>query len=369
MFGNFYRGKRVLVTGHTGFKGSWLGLWLKHLGASVHGLGLAAPTTPSLYESVRASSFNRETECDVRDLSKLQSSFEHAAPEVIFHLAAQPLVRQSYADPVETFTVNALGTLHVLEAVRRLELPCAIVVVTTDKCYENRSWEFAYRENDPLGGHDVYSTSKAAAEILVDGWRKSFFGPNPKLGPVASARAGNVIGGGDYAPERIVPDCIRALLEQRAISIRHPAATRPWQHAFDCLSGYLWLGARLAQLGKTSPAASAFNFGPGPHANLPVSALVQEILGHWPGEWHHTPDPNAPHEAAKLNLAIDKAAALLGWHPVWEFAEAVQHTVAWYRQRHLAQDADMTSFSLAQIQAYTQAAQRKGLAWASPQCS
>lgn len=364
MFSDFYRGRRVLVTGHSGFKGGWLSLWLKHLGASVWGLALPPDTQPNFHELICQTVFANQVECDVRDLPKLTSAVAAAAPEVVFHLAAQPLVLRSYTEPAETFAVNALGTLNLLEALRRLQLRCAIIVVTSDKCYANQGWEFGYRENDPLGGHDIYSTSKAAAELIVDGWRRSFFQPDAKLGNVASVRAGNVIGGGDYASSRIVPDCIRALLAQRPIEVRNPRATRAWQHVLDCLSGYLWLGARLAQADKASPLASAFNFGPGPRAHLAVARLVQEILRYWPGQWKHTPLANSPHEAERLNLSIEKATTLLDWLPVWDIEETVRQTVAWYRYRHLKRATDLVHFSIGQIEEYADAARKKGLSWA-----
>jgi CDP-glucose 4,6-dehydratase len=351
------------VTGHTGFKAGWLGLWLKHLGASVWGIGLEPPSHPNLYEVVGKAAFDNASSCDVRRLDDLKQAMMKAAPDVVFHMAALSLVRESYRAPTATFETNCLGTMNVLEAVRQLELPCAVVVVTSDKCYQNRSWEYGYRENDPLGGHDVYSASKAGAEIVVDAWRQSFFAVNPKLGPVASARGGNVIGGGDYAQDRIVPDCIRALLAGQPIPVRNPGATRPWQHVLDCLSGYLWLGACLAKAPKDSPLASAFNFGPGVQANLPVSALVDEILKTWPGRWQDHSDPKAPHEAQKLNLAIDKAAALLGWMPTWQVADAIQQTVSWYHQRHVLKHADMVGFTLAQIDNYAAASRKRGVAW------
>jgi len=363
MFLGFYQGKRVLVTGHTGFKGGWLALWLKHLGAVVWGVSLPPPTHPNFHETIQSETFTGEIECDIKCLEPLVSAVRQIRPEIVFHLAAQPLVRRSYAEPVETFTTNALGTAHLLEAVRRSELNCAVIVITSDKCYENREWEFAYRENDPLGGHDVYSMSKAATELVAQAWNKSFFRPNPKLGPVATARAGNVIGGGDYAEDRIVPDCVRALIAGKPILVRNPSAVRPWQHVLECLSGYLWLGARLAQEPKTSRLAGAFNFGPEPSARQPVRRLVEQVLATWPGTWVDGSDPSNPHEATLLSLSIEKAGALLGWHPVWDFPQAIQQTVVWYHQRHLLKNKSMLEFSRQQIEEYVQAAQRLELPW------
>ena len=282
----------------------------------------------------------------------------------MFHLAAQPLVRLSYAEPLETFHTNAVGTANLLEAIRLAELGCTVIVITSDKCYENREWEFAYRENDPMGGHDIYSMTKGVAELLCAAWNRSFFIPNPKLGPMATVRAGNVIGGGDYAADRIVPDCVRALQAGRAIQVRNPAAIRPWQHVLECLGGYLWLGARLTVAGKTSSLAGGFNFGPGPAARHPVREVVEEILKHWPGQWIDGSDPTQPHEARLLTLSINKAAALLGWWPAWDFAEAIRQTMTCYRARHEGGDPDMIQFSVAQIETYVEAARRQGLAWA-----
>jgi CDP-glucose 4,6-dehydratase len=366
MFLGFYHGKRILVTGHTGFKGAWLSLWLNKLGAKVWGVSLPPPTQPNLHELIQSQVFAGEITCDIRDAEALAAAVKKVQPDVVFHLAAQAIVRRSYAEPLETFQTNALGTANVLEAVRQAGLPCVVLVVTSDKCYENREWEFAYREIDPLGGHDVYSMSKGAAELVASAWRRSFFLPNPKLGPVATARAGNVIGGGDYAPDRIVPDCVRALIEKRPILVRNPAAVRPWQHVLECLSGYLWLAARLSREPRTSPLAGAFNFGPDPAARQPVRRLVEEFLRHWPGEWVDGSQPDAPHEATFLGLSIDKAAALLGWRPGWDFCEAVQRTVAWYHERHVGHSRDLLGFSLAQIEDYAAAARRRGLPWAQP---
>jgi CDP-glucose 4,6-dehydratase len=363
MFSRHYQGRRVLVTGHTGFKGSWLSLWLKSLGAQVHGLSLPPPTHPNFHEIIQPHAFTGETECDIRHQEPLAAAVKKIAPEMIFHLAAQPIVRRSYAEPLETFHTNAVGTANLLESVRRAELPCPVIVITSDKCYENREQDYAYAETDPLGGHDVYSMSKAATELVAQSWNKSFFIPNPKLGPVATVRAGNVIGGGDYAPDRIVPDCIRALCKSQPILIRNPAAVRPWQHVLECLSGYLWLGARLAREGKNSPVAGSFNFGPDAAAQQPVQTLVEAVLRDWPGEWKDTSDPHQPHEAKLLTLSIKKAADLLDWHPVWNFSEAVSHTVHWYRARHDLKIADMLEFSLSQIEDYVAAARRNNSAW------
>jgi len=363
MFSGFYQGKRVLITGHTGFKGGWLSMWLKSLGAQVHGISLPPPTHPNFHEIIRDHAFVSETMCDIRNLESLAAAVQRIAPEMIFHLAAQPLVRQSYSEPLDTFNVNAVGTAHLLESVRRAQLPAPVIVITSDKCYENREQDYAYTETDPLGGHDVYSMSKAATELVAQSWNKSFFIPNPKLGPVVTVRAGNVIGGGDYAADRIVPDCIRALRESRPILVRNPAAVRPWQHVLECIGGYLWLGARLAREGKQSPVAGPFNFGPDAAAQQPVCKLVEAILRDWPGQWQDASDPRHPHEAKLLSLSILKAAALLGWHPVWSFSEAVSHTVSWYRARHDLKHPDMLGFSQSQINDYAGAARRQNSPW------
>ncbi len=365
MFDGFYQGKRVLVTGHTGFKSGWLCLWLKLLQARVWGLSLPPPTQPNHYEVIRPLVFAGEVQGDVRNLDLVTATLKEVQPEIVFHLAAQPLVRRSYTEPMETFQTNALGTANLLEGVRRLGLPCTMIIITSDKCYENREWEFAYRENDPLGEHDVYSMSKGVAELICRAWNKSFFLTDPRLGPVATVRAGNVIGGGDYAAYRIVPDSVRALIEKRPILVRNPHAVRPWQHVLECLSGYLWLGARLSAEGKHSVFASPFNFGPGPTARHTVGDLVQEFLKHWPGQWKDVSDPGQPHEATLLALAIDKACALLGWRPVWTFQETVRHTAAWYMARHASGHPDLAAFGLGQIRAYVESARRQGLPWAT----
>jgi CDP-glucose 4,6-dehydratase len=363
MFAGQYQNRRVFVTGHTGFKGAWLSLWLKKLGAHVTGFSHAAPTNPNLHAIIQPGTFEREIIGDIRDPAALTAAIKEAQPEIVFHLAAQPLVRLSYTEPLATLDTNVMGTAHLLEAVRLAAVNCVTVCVTSDKCYENREWEFAYRENDPMGGHDIYSMSKGAAELVVASWKRSFFQPNPALGPVVTVRAGNVIGGGDYALDRIVPDCVRALQEGKAIFVRNPVAVRPWQHVLECLSGYLWLAARLLKEGKTSRLASPFNFGPEPSSRQPVRRLVEEILRSWPGEWTDGSTPGNVHEAMLLSLSIEKAGAWLGWYPTWSFEETVRRTVVWYHECHALKNADMLKFTGAQIDDYAAAAAAKNLSW------
>lgn len=363
MFAGYYTNRRVLVTGHTGFKGAWLSLWLAKLGAKVTGLSLPAPTNPNLHATIQPGTFVREITLDIRDAKALAAAVKEVQPEIIFHLAAQPIVRLSYTEPLSTLDTNVNGTAHLLEAVRLAGINCVTVCVTSDKCYENREWEFAYRENDPMGGHDIYSMSKGAAELVVAAWNRSFFLPNPALGPVVTVRAGNVIGGGDYAADRIVPDSIRALQAGQSILVRNPVAVRPWQHVLECLSGYLWLGARLAKEGKTSRIASPFNFGPEPSARQPVRRLVEEVLRHWPGQWTDGSKPGSVHEATLLSLSIEKAGAWLQWYPAWNFEEAVKRTIVWYHEAHARKNPDMQKFSSTQIDDYTAAARDKNLSW------
>ena len=363
MFNGYYTNRRVLVTGHTGFKGAWLALWLKKLGARVTGLALPAPTNPNLHAIIQAGTFEREIICDIRDARSVAAAVKEVQPEIIFHLAAQSIVRLSYTEPLSTLDTNINGTAHVLEAVRLAAINCVTVCVTSDKCYENREWEFAYRENDPLGGHDIYSMSKGAAELVVAAWNRSFFLPNPALGAVVTVRAGNVIGGGDYAADRIVPDCIRALQDDTSILVRNPEAVRPWQHVLECLSGYLWLGAQLAKEGKTSRLASPFNFGPDASSRQPVRRLVEEVLRHWKGQWTDGSTLGSVHEATMLSLSIEKAGAWLGWYPNWTFEETIQRTIAWYYECHVRKNADMLQFTSAQIDDYAAAARAKSIRW------
>ncbi len=363
VFSSYYKNRRVLVTGHSGFKGSWLALWLKRLGADVSGLALPPPTHPNLHEITSAEALAKETICDVRQRDKVAAAVSALRPEIVFHLAAQPLVRQSYTDPLETLDTNVMGTANVLEGIRQAKLACTTVCITSDKCYENREWDFAYREIDPMGGHDVYSMSKGAMELTVSSWNRSFFLPDPNLGHLVTVRAGNVIGGGDYAADRIIPDIVRALIAHQPVLVRNPKAVRPWQHVLECLSGYLWLGARLADEAKGSPLATPFNFGPEPAARQTVGRLIEEVLKHWPGEWVDGSQPGSVHEAKLLTLSIEKAGAMLNWSPTWTFSQTIEHTVAWYRERHVAQSPDMLRFTNQQLDQYLASARANGAQW------
>jgi CDP-glucose 4,6-dehydratase len=356
-----YAGKRVLLTGHTGFKGGWLALWLADLGAEVTGYALAPDAMPSLYLAAGVERALRSVIADVRDLPRLRAVVDEAKPDYVFHLAAQPLVRLSYELPVETIATNVVGTAHVLEAVRQAGRPCAVVVVTSDKCYENREWIYGYREDEAMGGHDVYSMSKGAAELVVASYRRSFFHPS-RLGrhgvAVASARAGNVVGGGDWAKDRIVPDAVNALAEGRAIPVRNPSGVRPWQHVLEPLGGYLLLGARLAGVGTDAPErfCEAWNFGPRIEDARPVRDVVEALVAAWgSGSWDDRHDPAAPHEAGLLRLSIDKAQARLGWTPRWRFDETFRRTVEWYRAFHAgASRDDLAALCRSQTKAYTE---------------
>jgi len=337
-----YRGARVLVTGHTGFKGSWLTLWLDHLGAEVTGYALRADTTPSMFDALDVASACRTEYADVRDFECLANAIDDADPDFIFHMAAQPLVRRSYAQPLETIRTNVLGTANVLEAVRQRERPCAVVVVTSDKCYE--SADHPHRETDPMGGHDVYSMSKGAAELVVSSYRRSF-GLR-----VASARAGNVIGGGDWAEDRIVPDFVRAVAEGEELLVRNPGAVRPWQHVLEPLSGYLLLGARIQ---RGDDVCDAWNFGPEAENECTVAELVSGLRRHCrrSPKTAATPPQSKVHEAVTLRLSIDKAKQQLGWRPRWNLAETVARTVEWYCAFY-ERPATVRELTLAQIGEY-----------------
>jgi CDP-glucose 4,6-dehydratase len=323
-----FGGKRVLVTGHTGFKGAWLSLWLEKLGANVTGVGLAPHTKPSLFDLARLSTRIDDRRCDIRHRDALAQIVAEVKPEFVFHLAAQALVRASYESPVETLATNVLGTAHLLESVRTHAPQANVVVVTSDKCYENREWVWPYREVDPLGGHDPYSASKACAEIIAASWRRSF---SNEGGPrIATARAGNVIGGGDWSADRIMPDCVRALARGEPIVVRNPAAIRPWQHVLEPLSGYLLLAAKLHE----SPTfAEAWNFGPDDEDTRTVEELVETVVTAWGdgASWCAKKKAGGPHEASALTLSSTKAKHELGWRPTWRFDRAVCTTIGWYK--------------------------------------
>jgi CDP-glucose 4,6-dehydratase len=325
-FSSIYQGKKVLVTGHTGFKGSWLTLWLSELGAEITGISLPPETEPNHWSLLGLSC--NDMRLDIRAIQPLLDAIDASQPEIVFHLAAQPLVRRSYRDPLETWSTNVLGTANILEACRQTPSVRAIVVVTTDKCYENREWVWGYRETDALGGHDPYSGSKAAAELVATSYRKSFF--NNDKGPMlATARAGNVIGGGDWSEDRLIPDFVRAVSSNTSLEIRSPNATRPWQHVLESLSGYLLLGQKLLEQGNRF--AEPWNFGPDPEGNRTVSEVLDQFRQSWNNaQWHAAPQ-NHLHEANLLYLDSTKAQKNLGWHPVWDFETTLVTTADWYR--------------------------------------
>ncbi len=348
---DFWAGRRVLVTGHTGFKGAWLGLWLGELGAHVAGYARDVPTDPSLYALAGVGDGLEHVEGDVRDAERVAETVRRVAPEVVFHLAAQPFVRRSFREPVETYATNVMGTVHLLEAVRgAADTVRVVVVVTSDKCYENREWVWGYREPEPMGGRDPYSNSKGCAELVTAAYRASFFG-EPGATRIASARAGNVIGGGDWGEDRLIPDIARAALAGEAIRIRNPESVRPWQHVLNPLSGYLRLAERLWD----DPGhAGGWNFGPPDADARPVRWIVERVGAAWgePLRWEIDPGPH-PHEASWLKLDSSLARARLGWAPRWELAEGLDRTVEWYR-RHGAGE-DMREATLAQIRAFAAA--------------
>jgi len=353
----FWKGKRVFVTGHTGFKGAWLCVWLKQLGADLTGYSLP-PLTPGVFADCGVENGMRSIFGDIRDFEKLRAALVDAQPDVVFHLAAQALVRRSYKDPLETYSTNVMGTAHVLESVRMAGSVRAVVSVTTDKCYENNEWVWGYRECDPLGGRDPYSSSKAAAELVTSAYRDSYF-PVARYAEhrtaIATARAGNVIGGGDWAEDRLIPDIIRALLAGQPVQIRNPHAVRPWQHVLDPLAGYILLAERLFCGG--SAFASAWNFGPSLQDARPVSWIVERILSQWEGNagWI-AQEGNHPHEAKYLKLDCAKAFGELGWHPRWRLDEAIDSLVEWYRAKQ--ESKNMNELTIRQIDAYSRAADR-----------
>lgn len=337
---SFWCGRKVLITGHTGFKGSWLALWLNHLGSHVTGLALEPEASHNLFDELGLSSLIQSHNIiNLLDRQRMKDVIDTCQPEIVFHLAAQPLVDRSYREPLETWNVNVLGSVTLLECLKSLKSRCAVIMVTTDKVYENRECDFGYRESDRLGGSDPYSASKAAAELAISSWRRSYCGKlshQTDLLLIASARSGNVIGGGDWAENRIVPDAIRALSQSKPIYIRNPLSTRPWQHVIEPLYGYMRLAEELFLPSGADhleeELCSPFNFGPQLGSTKTVKDLIDEILLHWPGEWLHTPRVGSFHEATKLRLQTDKANVLLGWRQQWSFSKTVKRTVTWYRK-------------------------------------
>ncbi|MCX7095097.1 MAG: CDP-glucose 4,6-dehydratase [Methylobacter sp.] len=356
LFDNQYRDRSVLLTGHTGFKGSWLALWLQEMGAMVHGIALDPCTMPNHWDRLALDMSDRRV--DIRFADAVLAELSEAQPEIVFHLAAQPLVRRSYRDPVGTWASNVMGTVNLLEACRKTPSVRAIIVVTSDKCYQNKELSSGYRENDALGGHDPYSASKAGAEIVAASYRSSFFGAQG--GPLmATARAGNVIGGGDWSEDRLIPDLVRALANRTELEVRSPHATRPWQHVLESLSGYLLLGQKLLQ--GQNAFAQAWNFGPPPEGNRCVADLLDGLVLHWPELRWHVADIIQPHEANLLYLDSSKARRELGWLPVWTFEQTLAVTADWYRQFYASQQL----YTRSQLADYVLAARNAGLEWAA----
>lgn len=349
---DFWCGKKVFLTGHTGFKGSWLSLWLQQLGVELTGYALSPPTNPSLFQTAHVGDGIRSIIADIRDASALAQAMQEAKPDVVIHMAAQALVRHSYIAPVETYATNVMGTVHLLEAVRHCDTVRAVVNVTSDKCYENREWHWGYRENEPMGGYDPYSSSKGCAELVTAAYRNSYFNlahPSERGVAIASARAGNVIGGGDWAQDRLIPDIVRAIDKGQPVNIRSPHAIRPWQHVLEPLSGYLALAEKLYVNGQAF--AESWNFGPADEDARPVQWLVEEFVRQWGGGacWHLDENPQ-PHEAHYLKLDCSKAKSQLGWRPRWDLAETIASIVVWHKV--CRQQEDMKSFCFRQIEAY-----------------
>ncbi|MBU2489560.1 MAG: CDP-glucose 4,6-dehydratase [Proteobacteria bacterium] len=351
---DFWKGRRVLITGHSGFKGAWLSLWLSDAGAEVTGYALAPPTMPSLFEDAGIAGRVRSIMGDIRDLPLLLEVFSETRPEVVIHMAAQSLVRASYDTPVETYAVNVLGTVHILEAARQTPGVRAVVAVTSDKCYENREWCWGYREGEPMGGADPYSSSKGCAELATAAYRRSFFTPGPPW--VASVRAGNVIGGGDWAADRLVPDIARAFLSGLPVPIRNPRAIRPWQHVLEPLSGYLAVAEEL--FADSADCARAFNFGPDEKDAVSVGELADRMAALWEGaSWENRQEPGAPHEAHYLKLDSSLARDRLSWFRRLNLTDALAWTCDWYRARDRGED--MGAYSLSQIREYQSLPERR----------
>ena len=360
MFGNFYKNKKILVTGNTGFKGSWLSAWLLMLGAKVCGFSKDIPTNPSNFKILKINNKIKHFVGDVRDLNKLKKVFKNFKPEIVFHLAAQPLVRKSYKDPLHTFETNVLGTINVLECIKDCSFVKSGIIITSDKAYRNQEWIWGYRENDLLGGEDPYSASKGCAELVINSYCNSYF----KNGPyVASARAGNVIGGGDWAEDRIVPDAVKAWIKNKPVVIRQPESTRPWQHVLEPLSGYLLLGKLLFKQGKNFNG-QAYNFGPSNMDDHSVKDVLNCINKYWVNSgWKIKKNHSTAKESVLLKLNCDKALNMLGWHSSFSFEETMKMTASWYKSYYGDKNIDMLNFSFDQIKIYEKKAKKLGLLW------
>lgn len=365
MLFDIYRNKSVLITGNTGFKGSWLTIWLRSLGANVTGFSSDVPTVPSNYDVCDLDVISKTKFADVRELESLKSIIEETQPDYIFHLAAQSLVKRSYENPVDTFTINAIGSANILEASKALNKPVSIVMITSDKAYDNVEWKWGYRENDVLGGKDPYSASKGMAELAIRSYFISFMNKKDCKQKIGITRAGNVIGGGDWALDRIIPDCVKSWSHNEVVEIRNPEATRPWQHVLEPLSGYLTLGVQLGS--KDSLNGEAYNFGPASDQNYSVSELINEMKKHWTNvSWLNATNNRDIHtEAGLLKLNCDKALFDLKWSPALNFEETVKFTVDWYRVFYGERDTDMYDFCVRQIKEYTKIACEKKIWWAT----
>jgi len=346
----FWRGKSVFLTGHTGFKGAWLSLWLTSLGANVSGLALPAPTEPNLFTTLKLNSIMNAVEGDIRDVETLSRAMRVSKPEIVIHMAAQPLVRESYIDPISTFATNVMGTVNVLDTIRKTDSVRACVVISSDKCYLNREWDWGYREDEPMGGHDPYSASKGCTELVVESFRRSYFSTqSPAAIALGSARAGNVIGGGDWATDRLLPDVVRSVMTSTSMNVRYPDAVRPWQHVLEPLNGYLLLAQRLHTEGHHY--AQPWNFGPSSDDEQRVRNVLdicKSILG---DRFSWTTSNAELHEAALLRLDCTKARVHLNWKPVWHLKRAVTETLAWY-DHYIREPQNMTDFSLSQITSF-----------------
>lgn len=360
---NTFHNKTVLVTGHTGFKGAWLTAWLKQLGAKVVGIALDPPTVPAHFAVAHMADSMTDLRIDIRDQAALEEAILSAQPDFVFHLAAQSLVRRSYDNPIETWQTNVMGTLHVLEALRKLDKSCAAVIITSDKCYDNVEWVWGYRETDAMGGPDPYSASKGAAELAIRSHIKSYFPKATSKVRIAAARAGNVIGGGDWAADRIVPDCVKAWANNDTVELRNPHSTRPWQHVLEPLSGYLSLAAALSQ--RPELHGEPFNFGPPAQQNHSVLELVKQMTLYWDQvRWKDVSQSAiGPYESGLLKLNCDKALHYLHWRAVMGFEDTVRMTAEWYRA-YYQQPTQIAAVTGAQLEAYTAFARQQGLAWA-----